>query len=149
MNIPEKDREHKFVYQLLQAKFGYFKREYCELIKINTGRFRKKWHAANLWLDYSSKKQSAFYFYCRAFPYKTLRQLLHQKSFIAWHNATTIFLSHFNSGDKEATAKVIVLRFCFGTGSIATTISSYHKIVVIQNKYFSKYVIDTFLFYAQ
>lgn len=58
-------------------------------------------------------------------------------------------MSHFNSvAHKEATAKVIGLRSSFETGSIATTLSSYNKKVLTQNRNYLKCVIDTLLFWA-
>lgn len=98
-------------------------------------KFRPKWYTSFPWIEYSPSSNSAYCFYCRAFPSKTSDPTFVSGGFKQWSKASfKSFPQHEKSfGHKEACAKLAGYKSAKKSGSIISKVNTHHQQIVADN----------------
>ncbi|KAF0711333.1 Uncharacterized protein FWK35_00034325 [Aphis craccivora] len=113
--------------------------------------FRQEWYKSYEWLEYSQELDSAFCFYCRAFPTVGMETAFVSCGFKKWGKANQRFSIHQKSNShKEAFCKVNGYKQSISSsGNIIGLIDKNHSKVVSDNRNYLKNILETLLYCAK
>lgn len=113
--------------------------------------FRQEWYKSYERLEYSQELDSAFCFYCRAFPTVGMETAFVSCGFKKWGKANQRFSIHQKSNShKEAFCKVNGYKQSISSsGNIIGLIDKNHSKVVSDNRNYLKNILETLLYCAK
>ncbi|KAL4148362.1 hypothetical protein QTP88_002626 [Uroleucon formosanum] len=119
--------------------------------QLSGRKFRPEWYSSFPWIEYSPSSNSAFCFYCRAFPSNTSDPTFVSVGFKQWSKASyKSFPQHEKSfGHKEAIAKLAGYKSSKKSGSIISKVNTHHQQIVADNRAYLKCILDSLLYCAR
>jgi len=153
LNIVERDpaKGDKQAYINLTMQLGPYQPVNIAFPRSSGRAFRQEWYKSYEWLEYSQELDSAFCFYCRAFPTVGMEAAFISCGFRTWGKATERFSTHQKSNShKEALCKVIGYKQSLtSSGNIIGLIDKNHCKVVSDNRNYLKNILETLLYCAK
>ncbi|KAL4121826.1 hypothetical protein QTP88_014259 [Uroleucon formosanum] len=109
---------------LFSSGFGPYQPNNIIFPQHSGRKFRPEWYSSFPWIEYSPSSNSAFCFYCRAFPSNTSDPTFVSVGFKQWSKASyKSFPQHEKSfGHKEASAKLAGYKSSKKSGSIINSL---------------------------
>ncbi|XP_022168058.1 zinc finger MYM-type protein 1-like [Myzus persicae] len=138
-------------YYLLSNGFGPYQPKNYDFPKRGGRKFRSEWFISFPWLEYSPSKDSAYCFYCRAFPSNKSDITFISEGFRQWSKACfKSFPKHEQSvPHKESITKIAGYNEAKKSGSIINKVNTQYNQEVAENREYLKCVLETLLFCAR
>ncbi|KAL4148872.1 hypothetical protein QTP88_003017 [Uroleucon formosanum] len=136
---------------LFSSGFGPYQPNNIIFPQHSGRKFRPEWYSSFPWIEYSPSSNSAFCFYCRAFPSNTSDPTFVSVGFKQWSKASyKSFPQHEKSfGYKEASAKLAGYKSSKKSGSIISKVNTHHQQIVADNRAYLKCILDSLLYCAR
>lgn len=136
-------------YYLLSNGFGLYQRKNYDFPKRGGRKFWQEWFISFPWLKYSPSKDSAYCFYCHAFPSNKTDITFISEGFRQWSKACfKSFPKHEQSvPHKESSTKISGYNEAKQSGSIINKVNTQYN-QVSENREYLKSVLETLLFCA-
>ncbi|KAL4091756.1 hypothetical protein QTP88_026398 [Uroleucon formosanum] len=136
---------------LFSSGFGPYQPNNIIFPQHSGRKFRPEWYSSFPWIEYSPSSNSAFCFYCRAFPSNTSDPTFVSVGFKQWSKASyKSFPQHEKSfGHKEASAKLAGYKSSKKSGSIISKVNTHHQQIVADNRAYLKCILDSLLYCAR
>ncbi|KAL4148283.1 hypothetical protein QTP88_002559 [Uroleucon formosanum] len=136
---------------LFSSGFGPYQPNNIIFPQHSGRKFRPEWYSSFPWIEYSPSSNSAFCFYCRAFPSNTSDPTFVSVGFKQWSKASyKSFPQHEKSfGHKEAIAKLAGYKSSKKSGSIISKVNTHHQQIVADNRAYLKCILDSLLYCAR
>ncbi|KAL4149541.1 hypothetical protein QTP88_003470 [Uroleucon formosanum] len=136
---------------LFSSGFGPYQPNNIIFPQHSGRKFRPEWYSSFPWIEYSPSSNSAFCFYCRAFPSNTSDPTFVSVGFKQWSKASyKSFPQHEKSfRHKEASAKLAGYKSSKKSGSIISKVNTHHQQIVADNRAYLKCILDSLLYCAR
>ncbi|KAL4091238.1 hypothetical protein QTP88_025960 [Uroleucon formosanum] len=136
---------------LFSSGFGPYQPNNIIFPQHSGRKFRPEWYSSYPWIEYSPSSNSAFCFYCRAFPSNTSDPTFVSVGFKQWSKASyKSFPQHEKSfRHKEASAKLAGYKSSKKSGSIISKVNTHHQQIVADNRAYLKCILDSLLYCAR